>query len=135
MTHHPFDAALRLTSLARYVSYVAKDVLPEIMDISPIEAIPAALRYAGLKHSDFDWFELNEAFAAQSLAVIYTLGLDAAKVNPMGGAIVLGLPLGATGAIRSATLIHALHRPQLKYGMVTMYVGMGQGVAGIFEHV
>ncbi|MEC5212803.1 acetyl-CoA acyltransferase [Polaromonas sp. CG_9.5] len=124
-----------LTPLARFVSYAAKGVPPEIMGIGPIEAIPAALRYAGLSQNDIDWFELNEAFAAQSLAVINTLGLDPAKVNPMGGAIALGHPLGATGAIRAATVIHALHRHQLKYGMVTMCVGMGQGAAGIFERV
>jgi acetyl-CoA acyltransferase len=124
-----------LKPLARFVSYVAKGVPPHIMGIGPIEAIPAALRYAGLKQDDIDWYELNEAFAAQSLAVIQTLGLNAAKVNPMGGAIALGHPLGATGAIRAATVIHALHRHQLKYGMVTMCVGMGQGAAGIFERV
>ena len=124
-----------LTPLARFVSYAAKGVPPEIMGIGPIEAIPAALRYAGLTQNDIDWFELNEAFAAQSLAVINTLGLDPAKVNPMGGAIALGHPLGATGAIRAATVIHALHRHQLKYGMVTMCVGMGQGASGIFERV
>ena len=124
-----------LKPLARFVSYSAKGVPPEIMGIGPIEAIPAALRYAGLTQNDIDWFELNEAFAAQSLAVINTLGLDPAKVNPMGGAIALGHPLGATGAIRAATVIHALHRHQLKYGMVTMCVGMGQGAAGIFERV
>jgi acetyl-CoA acyltransferase len=124
-----------LTPLARFVSYAAKGVPPEIMGIGPIEAIPAALRYAGLSQNDIDWFELNEAFAAQSLAVINTLGLDPARVNPMGGAIALGHPLGATGAIRAATVIHALHRHQLKYGMVTMCVGMGQGAAGIFERV
>jgi acetyl-CoA acyltransferase len=124
-----------LKPLARFVSYAAKGVPPEIMGIGPIEAIPAALRYAGLTQNDIDWFELNEAFAAQSLAVIHTLGLDPAKVNPMGGAIALGHPLGATGAIRAATVIHALHRHQLKYGMVTMCVGMGQGAAGIFERV
>ena len=124
-----------LTPLARFVSYAAKGVPPEIMGIGPIEAIPAALRYAGLTQNDIDWFELNEAFAAQSLAVINALGLDPAKVNPMGGAIALGHPLGATGAIRAATVIHALHRHQLKYGMVTMCVGMGQGAAGIFERV
>ena len=124
-----------LRPLARFVSYAAKGVPPEIMGIGPIEAIPAALRYAGLTQNDIDWFELNEAFAAQSLAVINTLGLDPAKVNPMGGAIALGHPLGATGAIRAATVIHALHRHQLKYGMVTMCVGMGQGAAGIFERV
>jgi acetyl-CoA acyltransferase len=124
-----------LKPLARFVSYAAKGVPPHIMGIGPIEAIPAALRYAGLKHEDIDWFELNEAFAAQSLAVINTLGLNPAKVNPMGGAIALGHPLGATGAIRAATVIHALQRHQLKYGMVTMCVGMGQGAAGIFERV
>ena len=124
-----------LTPLARFVSFASKGVPPHIMGIGPIEAIPAALRYAGLKQDDIDWFELNEAFAAQSLAVINTLQLDPRKVNPMGGAIALGHPLGATGAIRAATVIHALKRRQLKYGMVTMCVGMGQGAAGIFERV
>ena len=124
-----------LTPLARYVSFASKGVPPHIMGIGPIEAIPAALRYAGLQQDDIDWFELNEAFAAQSLAVINTLGLDASKVNPMGGAIALGHPLGATGAMRAATAIHALQRHQLKYAMVTMCVGMGQGAAGIFERV
>ena len=124
-----------LTPLARFVSFASKGVPPHIMGIGPIEAIPAALRYAGLKHQDIDWFELNEAFAAQSLAVINTLGLDPSKVNPMGGAIALGHPLGATGAIRAATVFHALRRNNLKYGMVTMCVGMGQGAAGIFERV
>ncbi|AVS96699.1 acetyl-CoA C-acyltransferase [Paracidovorax avenae] len=124
-----------LTPLARFVSFASKGVPPSIMGIGPIEAIPAALRYAGLNHQDIDWFELNEAFAAQSLAVLRQLGLDPAKVNPMGGAIALGHPLGATGAIRSATVVHALRRKNLKYGMVTMCVGMGQGAAGIFERV
>jgi acetyl-CoA acyltransferase len=124
-----------LKPLARFVSYAACGVPPHIMGIGPIEAIPAALRRAGLRQDAIDWFELNEAFAAQSLAVINTLGLDPAKVNPMGGAIALGHPLGATGAIRSATAIHALHRHQLRYSMVTMCVGMGQGAAGIFERV
>jgi acetyl-CoA acyltransferase len=124
-----------LQPLARFVSFAARGVPPQIMGIGPIEAIPAALRNAGLKQDDLDWIELNEAFAAQSLAVIRTLGLDAAKVNPMGGAIALGHPLGATGAIRSATVVHALRRRNLKYGMVTMCVGMGQGAAGIFERV
>lgn len=124
-----------LTPLARFVSFASKGVPPHIMGIGPIEAIPAALRYTGLTQNDIDWIELNEAFAAQSLAVINTLGLDPAKVNPMGGAIALGHPLGATGAIRAATVIHALHRKQLKYGMVSMCVGMGQGAAGIFERV
>jgi acetyl-CoA acyltransferase len=124
-----------LTPLARFVSFAARGVPPEIMGIGPIEAIPAALRYAGLKQQDMDWIELNEAFAAQSLAVINSVGLDPAKVNPMGGAIALGHPLGATGAIRAATVIHALRRHNLKYGMVTMCVGTGQGAAGIFERV
>ncbi|WP_439114692.1 acetyl-CoA C-acyltransferase [Hydrogenophaga sp.] len=124
-----------LTPLARFVSYASRGVPPHIMGIGPVEAIPAALKYAGLHQNDIDWFELNEAFAAQSLAVMNTLGLDPAKVNPMGGAIALGHPLGATGAIRAATVVHALRRHQKKYGMVTMCVGMGQGAAGIFERV
>ncbi|VTU19477.1 acetyl-CoA C-acyltransferase [Variovorax sp. PBL-E5] len=124
-----------LKPLARFVSFASKGVPPQIMGIGPIEAIPAALRSAGLAQDAIDWIELNEAFAAQSLAVIRTLGLDPAKVNPMGGAIALGHPLGATGAIRSATVVHALRRNNLKYGMVTMCVGMGQGAAGIFERV
>ena len=122
-----------LQPLARFVSFVSRGVPPEVMGIGPIEAIPAALRYAGLQQADLDWIELNEAFAAQSLAVLNTLGLDPGKVNPLGGAIALGHPLGATGAIRAATVIHALRRRQLKYGMVTMCVGSGQGAAGIFE--
>ena len=132
------EAALKrynLKPLARFVSYASRGVPPHIMGIGPIEAIPAALKSAGLKQDAIDWFELNEAFAAQSLAVMNTLGLDPAKVNPMGGAIALGHPLGATGAIRSATVVHALRRKNLKYGMVTMCVGMGQGAAGIFERV
>jgi len=124
-----------LTPLARYVSFAAKGVPPQFMGIGPIEAIPAALRNAGLSLADIDWIELNEAFAAQALAVVNTLGLDQTKVNPMGGAIALGHPLGATGAIRAATVIHALQRNQLKYGMVSMCIGMGQGAAGIFERV
>ena len=124
-----------LTPLARFVSFAAKGVPPHIMGIGPIEAIPAALKSAGLTQDQIDWIELNEAFAAQSLAVMRSLQLDPAKVNPMGGAIALGHPLGATGAIRSATVVHALQRHKLKYGMVTMCVGMGQGAAGIFERV
>jgi len=124
-----------LKPLARFVSFASKGVPPHIMGIGPIEAIPAALRYTGLTQDQIDWIELNEAFAAQSIAVMNTLGLDPAKVNPMGGAIALGHPLGATGAIRSATVVHALQRKKLKYGMVTMCVGMGQGAAGIFERV
>jgi len=124
-----------LTPLARFVSFASRGVPPEIMGIGPIEAIPAALRYAGLQAADIGWIELNEAFAAQAIAVLTTLDLDRTKVNPMGGAIALGHPLGATGAIRAATVIHALRRHNLKYGMVTMCVGTGQGAAGIFERV
>jgi acetyl-CoA acyltransferase len=124
-----------LKPLARFVSFASRGVPPEIMGIGPIEAIPAALKNAGLRLDDIGWIELNEAFAAQALAVINTVGLDASKVNPMGGAIALGHPLGATGAIRSATVVHALHRHNLKYGMVTMCVGTGQGAAGIFERL
>jgi len=124
-----------LKPLARFVSFASRGVRPEIMGVGPIEAIPAALRLAGLKHEDMGWIELNEAFAAQSLAVINTLGLNTDVVNPMGGAIALGHPLGATGAIRSATVVHALQRENHRYGMVTMCVGMGQGAAGIFERV
>jgi len=124
-----------LTPLARFVGFASRGVPPEIMGIGPIAAIPAALKAAGLQLGDIDWIELNEAFAAQALAVINTVGLDPARVNPMGGAIALGHPLGATGAIRAATVVHALQRRQLKHGMVTMCVGMGQGAAGIFERV
>jgi acetyl-CoA acyltransferase len=124
-----------LKPLARFVSFAVRGVPPEIMGIGPIEAIPAALKLAGLKSSDLGWVELNEAFAAQSLAVLNSLDIDRAIVNPMGGAIALGHPLGATGAIRSATVVHALRRRNLKYGMVTMCVGMGQGAAGILERV
>jgi acetyl-CoA acyltransferase len=132
------EAALKrfnLTPLARFVSYASRGVPPHLMGIGPIEAVPAALKYAGLQQDDIDWFELNEAFAAQALAVTRTLGLDPAKVNPLGGAIALGHPLGATGAIRAATVVHALKRHNQRYGMVTMCVGMGQGAAGILERV
>ena len=124
-----------LTPLARFVSFAVKGVPPEIMGIGPKEAIPAALRNAGLTLDQIDWIELNEAFAAQALAVRQELGLDPAKTNPLGGAIALGHPLGATGAIRAATVIHGLHRRNLKYGMVTMCVGTGMGAAGIFERI
>ncbi|MFO0204894.1 MAG: acetyl-CoA C-acyltransferase [Betaproteobacteria bacterium] len=124
-----------LEPLGRFLSFAVKGVPPEIMGIGPKEAIPLALRLAGIRQDDLDWIELNEAFAAQSLAVIKDLGLDPAKVNPMGGAIALGHPLGATGAIRAATVVHALRRRKLKYGMVTMCVGTGMGAAGVFESV
>ena len=137
------EAALKrynLTPLARFVSFAVKGVPPEIMGIGPIEAIPAALKMAGISAKDLDWVELNEAFAAQSLAVLNDLDskgieLDRAKVNPNGGAIALGHPLGATGAIRAASVIHNLRRTGGKYGMVTMCVGAGQGAAGIFERL
>jgi acetyl-CoA acyltransferase len=124
-----------LTPLARFVSFAIRGVPPEIMGIGPKYAIPVALELAGITQDDVGWIELNEAFAAQSLAVINDLGLDPSKVNPMGGAIALGHPLGATGAIRSATVVHAMRRNNLKYGMVTMCVGTGMGAAGIFERV
>ncbi len=124
-----------LTPLARFVSFAVRGVPPEIMGIGPKEAIPAACKAGGISQNEIDWFELNEAFAAQSLAVIQDLGLDPAKVNPLGGAIALGHPLGATGAIRAATTIHGMRRRNLKYGMVTMCVGTGMGAAGIFERL
>lgn len=122
-----------LEPLARFVGFSVVGVPPEIMGIGPKEAIPLALNQAGLKQDDMDWIELNEAFAAQSLAVIKDLGLDPERVNPLGGAIALGHPLGATGAIRVATLVHGLRRRKQKYGMVTMCVGTGMGAAAIFE--
>ena len=124
-----------LVPLARFVSFAVRGVPPEIMGIGPKEAIPAALASAGLTLNHLDWIELNEAFAAQALAVSHDLGLDMSKVNPLGGAIALGHPLGATGAIRSATVIHGLRNRKLKYGMVTMCVGTGMGAAGIFENL
>jgi acetyl-CoA acyltransferase len=124
-----------LEPMARFVSFAVKGVPPEVMGIGPIEAIPAALQKAGLKLDDLDWIELNEAFAAQALAVIRTCKLDPSKVNPLGGAIATGHPLGATGAIKTATLVHALKREKLKYGMVTMCIGHGMGAAGLFEAV
>ena len=122
-----------LTPLARFVSFSVAGVRPEVMGIGPIAAIPKALKQAGLSQDQLDWIELNEAFAAQALAVIRDCGLDPDKVNPLGGAIALGHPLGATGAIRTATIVHGLRRRQKKYGMVTMCIGTGMGAAGIFE--
>jgi acetyl-CoA acyltransferase len=124
-----------LTPLARFVSFAVKGVPPEIMGIGPKEAIPVALAKAGLSLADMDWIELNEAFAAQALAVIRELKLDPELVNPLGGAIALGHPLGATGAIRTATLVHGLRRTNRKYGMVTMCVGTGMGAAAILERM
>ncbi len=123
-----------LTPLARYVTFAVKGVPPAIMGIGPKEAVPAALRRAGLAQDALLWIELNEAFAAQSVAVIRDLGLDPERVNPHGGAIALGHPLGATGAIRTATLVHGMRHRRLKgFGMVTMCTGTGMGAAGIFE--
>ena len=127
--------AFNLTPLARFVSFAVRGVPPEIMGIGPKDAIPVACTAAGITQDQLDWIELNEAFAAQALAVIGDLGLDPAKVNPLGGAIALGHPLGATGAIRAATTVHALRRRNLTYGMVTMCVGTGMGAAGIFERM
>jgi acetyl-CoA acyltransferase len=126
---------LNLAPMARWVGYAVGGVPPDIMGVGPIAAIPKVLKTSGLKLSDMDWIELNEAFAAQSLAVMRELGMDPAKVNPLGGAIALGHPLGATGAIRTATITHGLKRRKQKYGMVSMCVGTGMGAAGIFEAV
>ncbi len=119
--------------LARFAGFSVAGVPPEIMGIGPIAAIPKVLKLAGVSQQDLDWIELNEAFAAQALAVIRELGLDPAKVNPQGGAIALGHPLGATGAIRAATMAHGLARTKGRYGMVTMCIGTGMGAAGLFE--
>ena len=124
-----------LTPLARFAGYAVGGVAPEIMGIGPIAAIPKVLAQVGITQDQLDWIELNEAFAAQSIAVMQELGIDPAKVNPLGGAIALGHPLGATGAIRTATVVHGLQRTGGKYGMVTMCIGTGMGAAGIFERV
>ncbi|MEP7276514.1 MAG: acetyl-CoA C-acyltransferase [Betaproteobacteria bacterium] len=124
---------LDLAPLARWVGFAVAGVPPEIMGVGPIAAIPKVLATTGIRQDQLDWIELNEAFAAQSLAVMNDLDLDPAKVNPLGGAIALGHPLGATGAIRTATIVHGLRRRGQKYGMVTMCVGTGMGAAGIFE--
>lgn len=130
------EAAIKqydLQVIGRFVTSAVVGVAPEVMGIGPKDAIPLCLKRAGLKQSDLDWIELNEAFAAQSLAVINELHLDPAKVNPNGGAIALGHPLGATGAIRTATVLHGLKRTGGKYGMVTMCIGTGMGFAMIVE--
>ncbi len=126
---------LGLEPLARLVAYTATGCLPEEMGVGPIYAIPKALKLAGLTLEDIGLIELNEAFAAQALAVIRTLGLDPAKVNVNGGAIALGHPLGCTGAKLTATLLSEMRRRQVRYGMVTMCVGGGMGAAGIFERL
>jgi len=122
-----------LVPVARFVGYAVGGVPPEVMGVGPIAAIPKLLKSTGVKQADIDWIELNEAFAAQSLAVIRDLGLDPARVNPLGGAIALGHPLGATGAIRTATILHGLQRTGGRYGLVSMCVGTGMGAAGLFE--
>ena len=119
--------------LARFVSFAVAGVPPEIMGIGPIKAIPKVLKQAGIHQDDLGWIELNEAFAAQALAVVKELGLNPDKINPQGGAIALGHPLGATGAIRAATLVHGMRRTKQKWGMVTMCIGTGMGAAGLFE--
>jgi acetyl-CoA acyltransferase len=132
------EAALKRTGakpIARFRGFSAAGVPPEIMGIGPIAAIPKVLKHAGVNQADLDWIELNEAFAAQALAVMRDLKLDPAKVNPLGGAIALGHPLGATGAIRVATLMSAMQRGEAKFGMVTMCIGTGMGAAGLFEAV
>ena len=126
---------LGLKPMARFVSFAVAGVPPEIMGIGPVVAIPKALTLAGLKTEDIDIIELNEAFAVQSLAVIRQSGLDLERVNPNGGAIALGHPLGCTGAKLTATILREMKRRNSKYGMVTMCVGGGQGAAGIFERL
>lgn len=125
----------KLTPKAEFVAYAVAGVPAEIMGIGPVKAIPKALEKAGLSIEDIGWIELNEAFAAQALAVINELGLDKEKVNPQGGAIALGHPLGATGAIRTATLVSAMQRNDVEYGMISMCIGTGMGAAGIFKKV
>jgi len=124
-----------LKPLARFAGFSVAGVPPEIMGIGPIEAIPRVLKQAGISQQDVDWIELNEAFAAQALAVMRTLDLDPAKVNPLGGAIALGHPLGATGAVRTATIVHGLQRTKKRYGLVSMCIGTGMGAAGLFESI
>jgi acetyl-CoA acyltransferase len=127
--------ALGVKPLARFVAYAYAGCLPEEMGVGPVYAIPKALKMAGLTLDQIDVIELNEAFAAQSLAVIKTLGIDMAKVNVNGGAIALGHPLGCTGAKLTASLLQEMKRRHAKYGMVTMCVGGGMGAAGIFENL
>jgi acetyl-CoA acyltransferase len=126
---------LGLKPMARFVSFAVAGVAPEIMGIGPVEAIPKALKMAGLKLSDIGLIELNEAFAAQALAVIRQAGLDPEIVNVNGGAIALGHPLGCTGAKLTATILREMQRREVRYGMVTMCIGGGQGAAGIFERL
>ncbi len=132
------EAAIKRTGavpIARFRGFSVAGVAPEIMGIGPIAAIPKLLARTDANLADIDWIELNEAFAAQALAVMRTLAIDPARVNPLGGAIALGHPLGATGAIRVATLMAAMQRGEAKRGMVTMCIGTGMGAAGLFEAV
>jgi acetyl-CoA acyltransferase len=124
-----------LTPKAEFMGFSVAGVPAEIMGIGPIKAVPKVLKSVGLSLDDIGWIELNEAFAAQSLAVISELGLDTQKVNPLGGAIALGHPLGATGSIRIATLVSAMQRENIDYGMVTMCIGTGMGAAGIIKNI
>ncbi|MGC2545898.1 MAG: acetyl-CoA C-acyltransferase, partial [Silvibacterium sp.] len=126
---------LNIQPIARFVSFATAGCAPEMMGIGPVQAIPKALKLAGLTLNQIDLIELNEAFAAQSLAVIQQAGLDPAKINVNGGAIALGHPLGCTGAKLTATILHELKRRNLRYGLVTMCVGGGMGAAGIFERL
>jgi acetyl-CoA acyltransferase len=127
--------AIGANPLARFVAFAAAGTLPEEMGVGPVNAIPRALKLAGLKLADIDVIELNEAFAAQALAVIKQAGLDPEKVNVNGGAVALGHPLGCTGAKLTATLLSEMKRRNSRYGMVTMCVGGGMGAAGIFENL
>ncbi len=130
------DVALKrynLEPIGKFLGFSVAGVPPEFMGIGPVEAIPRVLKQTGMSLGDMSWIELNEAFAAQTLAVMREMHLDPDAVNPLGGAIALGHPLGATGAIRTATLLHGLRRRKQKYGMVTMCIGTGMGAAGIFE--
>jgi acetyl-CoA acyltransferase len=127
--------ALGIKPLARFVAYATAGCLPEEFGIGPVNAIPKALKLAGLTLADISVIELNEAFAAQSLAVIKQAGLDASKVNPNGGAIALGHPLGCTGAKLTASILRELQRRNARYGMVTMCIGGGMGAAGIIERL
>lgn len=124
---------LELKPLALWRGFAVAGVEPELMGIGPIKAIPKVLKQVGLTLDQIDLFELNEAFASQSLAIIKTLGIDPTKVNPNGGAIAFGHPLGCTGAKLTAALLHEMKRRGLKYGMVTMCIGGGMGAAGVLE--
>jgi acetyl-CoA acyltransferase len=124
---------LGLKPMARMIAYATAGVDPDYMGIGPVFAVPKALKIAGLKLDDIDLIELNEAFAAQALAVAKELGMDQSRLNVNGGAVALGHPLGCTGAKLTATILHEMRRRNSRYGLVTMCVGGGMGAAGIFE--